>query len=126
MFMFTPLNLSPWEAAGLGAVDAAAAEAAAEAVAAGATDAGAAEAGDDGLGEDDPHPASTSTKPIAGATVLNRDTGFLLLTLAPASSILNARRQVEKYANGSRQVNMLDGRHNAVQTAVSVAGVSEG
>jgi hypothetical protein len=33
-----------------------------------------------------------STKPIAGATDLIRDTGFLLLTAALPSSILNDRR----------------------------------
>src|SRR6476620_2750560 len=82
MLTLTPLNLSPCEAAGDAAADAAA-----DAVAA---DAGV-EAAVDGLVVVVPHPASTSTKPIAGATVLNRDTGFLLLTLAPSSSILNAR-----------------------------------
>src|SRR3954470_22205305 len=98
MLTLMPLNLSPCEAAGLGAVDAAAAEAeapveaAADAVAAGGADAGAPGPAGDGVVDAALHPASTSTKPIAGATVLNRDTGFLLLTLAPASSILNARR----------------------------------
>jgi hypothetical protein len=86
MLMFTPLNLVPGAAAAV----ALAAGADAASVGAAADGAGAAELGDGvaaGL-----QPARMTTRPIAGAMDLNRDTGFLLLTHTRPSSILNDRR----------------------------------
>ena len=97
--MFVPLNFShraasgdPAGAGALGAADSTAVDGATDAAADGAAADGATEPAGDALGVEAAHPARTRTKPIAGATDLNRDTGILLLTLAWPYSILNGRR----------------------------------
>src|SRR5215470_13029728 len=82
MLTFAPLNFP------LGLQDAAATLGAAEAGALAAADAAAvagavaaAVAAGDGVGVVELHPDNASTRPTAGAIVLSRDTGFLLLTL---------------------------------------------
>src|SRR5689334_19550570 len=84
MLTFAPLNLPlsvHAAAAWLGAAEALAAGDAAVVGAVVGAAVAAVEATGDGVDVVEPHPDNASTRPIAGAIVLSRDTGFLLLTL---------------------------------------------
>jgi hypothetical protein len=69
MLMFTPLNLVPCDAAGVGAT-----EAGTEAATLAGTDGAALLAAGEAVGVDAPQPAITTTSTIVAAVDLNRDT----------------------------------------------------